>query len=334
MRPETTRAANCINTVTLSCLDVTSPVIHLAAGRFTAGQFWKHKAMHHEGNFEIIIVIRGTLYLQVDDECYELAEHDVFALPPFHVLQGYQDSPQDTQYYWFHFIAQPESLVIRNVEQTRSGILPLFASSTAVLPVHMHLHAIEREFVLANQILDVLARQYFSPLAVDHLLTSLIIQLAEDYRRMFIQTTLTARAARVEGIKSWIRANLSKKLQARDVAAAFSLNPHYLVRIFKAQTGETVVQYINRLKVERAKELLTRSNLTIKQIACMAFFPDEKRLMKAVKKATNLTPSQYRSAYTQQFLDSSSFDPEIPITNDVETYRRQFAETARIDRQS
>ena len=75
-------------TVTVSCLDISAPAIHLASGRFTAGKYWMHKPMRHEGNFEIIIVIKGILYLQVDDTQYELGEHEVFALPPYHDLHG------------------------------------------------------------------------------------------------------------------------------------------------------------------------------------------------------------------------------------------------------
>ena len=287
--------------------------------------------MYHEGNFEIIIVIKGFLYLQVNDDHYELGQHDVFALPPYHNLQGYRDSPEGTQYYWFHFFPYPGTLTTRQVEERSSGVLPLYADGRAVLPVRFHLRAVEREFVLANQIQDVVASGYFTSLAADHLLTALIIQLSEDYRRTFRGVPPAGGSARIESIRNWVRANLSETLKAYDVAEAFTLNPRYLVRIFKEQTGETVIHYINRLKLEQAKELLVRSDLPIKQIAIMAFYSNEKRMMKAFKQDTNLTPSEYRRAYTQRFLDSSNFDPEIPITPDVETYRRRFAQETRID---
>ena len=315
---------------TVTCLNIGTPVAHLASGRFTSGPYWMHKPMYHDGNFEIIIVIHGTLYLQVDDTHYELNVHDVLALPPYHHLRGYHVSPEDTQYFWFHFFAKPGSL---NTDQTNdeTDVVSLYSQKTAVLPITFHLDAVEREFVLADQIQDVLANQYFTPFGVDYLLTVLIIQLSEDYRRQIADTPLLGNAARVASIKNWIRANLSATLQVRDVAKAFTLNPHYLVRIFKKQAGETVIHYINRLKVERARELLVRSDLPIKQIASMSFYPNEKRLMKIFKKYTNLTPSEYRQAYTKQFLDSSTFDPEIPIIQDIDGYRKQFTKASRVD---
>ena len=315
---------------TVTCLNIGTAVTHLASGRFTSGPYWMHKPMYHDGNFEIIIVIQGTLYLQVDDAQYELNEHDVLALPPYHHLHGYQVSPEDTQYFWFHFFIKPGGMNIRQVSNDTS-ITALYSKKTAVLPRTFHLDAVEREFVLANEIQDILANQYFTMLGVDYLLTVLIIQLSEDYRRQIAGPPLLGKAARIESIKNWIRANLSETLRVHDVAEAFTLNPHYLVRIFKQQAGETVIHYINRLKLEQARELLVRSDLPIKQIASMSFYPNEKRLMKIFKRDTNLTPSEYRRAYTQQFLDSSTFDPEIPIIQDVDDYRRRFTEASRVD---
>ena len=315
---------------TVTCLNIGTPVTHLASGRFTSGPLWMHKHMYHDGNFEIIIVIQGTLFLQVDGEQFELGEHDVLALPPYHHLHGYQVSPEGTQYFWFHFFPKAGSLKTHETSSD-ADVTSMFSKETAVLPIKFHLHAVEREFVLANQIQDVLANQYFTMLGVDYLLTVLIIQLSEDYRRQIAAPIRSGKAARIESIKKWIRANLSETLRVHDVAEAFTLNPHYLVRIFKRQTGETVIHYINRLKLEQARELLVRSDLPIKQVASMAFYPNEKRLMRTFKRETNLTPSEYRRAYTQQFLDSSSYDPEIPIVHNVDDYRRQFNEASRID---
>ncbi|EHM01176.1 transcriptional regulator, AraC family [Lentilactobacillus parafarraginis F0439] len=76
--------------------------------------------------------------------------------------------------------------------------------------------------------------------------------------------------------------------------------------------------------MQQAKELLLRTNLPIKQISSMAFYPDEKRFMKTFKENLNLTPSEFRRAYTKKFMDSSNFDPEVPITKDTPNYKQRF----------
>ncbi|MCW3778375.1 helix-turn-helix transcriptional regulator [Levilactobacillus namurensis] len=319
-----------MNTVT--CFDISEPVLHISSGKFTARKHWRHKHMYHDGNFEIIIMIKGTLYLQVDDQYYQVREREVFALPPYHHLQGYQDSPEDTQYFWFHFFTKPNGLRTRTLDESDShAIQALFKRDQAILPLQFKIPTLEKVFIIANQILDVAKNRYFTTMSVDYLLTTLLIELSQNYYLSIAGEPDSEEEARIDGIKSWIQANLSDHLKATDVAESFALNPHYLVRIFKQQTGQTVIQYINQRKLDQAKELLLRTNLPIKQIASMAFFTDEKRFMKTFKQHTNLTPSEFRGAYTRKFLDSSNFDPEVPITKNTAHYKNRFKSPTRKD---
>lgn len=72
------------------------------------------------------------------------------------------------------------------------------------------------------------------------------------------------------------------------------------------------------------RKLLLRTKLSIKQIANLSYYSDDKRFMKSFKQSTSLTPSEYRQAYAKKFLDSSNFDPEIPITRNIDSYRKKF----------
>ncbi|MCH4163151.1 MAG: AraC family transcriptional regulator [Lentilactobacillus diolivorans] len=309
----------------ITCFDIREPVLHISSGKFTAGIHWKHKHMYHDGNFEIIIMIKGTIYLQVDNQHYTVQEGEIFALPPYHHLHGYKESPKDTQYFWFHFFTKPHGLKSLKIDKyDNKKIQSFFKKEQAVLPLQSKMPSLEKVFILSNQILDVAKNNYFTSMSVDYLLTTLIIELSENYYKSLLGTPISEEEARIDGIKEWIRANLSEKLKVSEVADAFDLNPHYLVRIFKQQANQTVIQYINRLKLQQAKELLLRTNLPIKQIASMSFYPDEKRFMKVFKENLFLTPSEFRHAYTKKFLDSSKFDPEVPITKDTENYRNRF----------
>ena len=309
----------------ITCFDISEPVLHISSGKFSAGSNWKHKHMYHDGNFEIIIVIQGTLYLQVDDERYVINESEVFSLPPFHHIRGFKESPKNSQYFWFHFFPKPNGLKIKDTtSMSENDIIGLFTNNQAALPLQFKMNSVDRAFMLANQVLDVAKNNYFADISIDYLLTSLLIELSEDYYQTLSGATVTEDEARINGIKEWIRSNLSEKLRVNEVADHFELNPHYLVRIFKEQTGMTVIQYISNLKLRDAQELLLRTNLPIKQIASMAFYPDEKRFMKVFKEQLQLTPTEFRNAYTRKFLDSSSFDPEVTITKNTKNYRERF----------
>jgi len=308
---------------TVTCIDISEPVLHFSSGKFTAGPQWKHKPMYHDGNFEIIIVIKGTLYLQVDNNYYVINEGDIFSLPPFHHLHGYKESPEDTQYFWFHFFTQKNAMRSLHVDNhDGQSVAALFKKNQVVLPLQYRALSLEKILIIIYQVLDVAKTHYFTSMSVDYLLTPLLIEIAEDYYNSLSGENSTGAEARIDGIKEWIRANLSADLKASDVADHFDLNPHYLVRIFKEQTGQTVIQYINQLKLQQAAELLLQTNFPIKRIASTVFFTDEKRFMKAFKARYYLTPTEFRHTYTKKFLDSSNFDPEVPLVLDPKNEQR------------
>lgn len=74
------------------------------------------------------------------------------------------------------------------------------------------------------------------------------------------------------------------------------LSQAYFRRIFKQQYGCTVVEFINRLRIDYAKSLIESDEHSIKEIAFMVGFEDEKYFSQVFKKVTGIQPSKYMSA--------------------------------------
>ena len=72
--------------------------------------------------------------------------------------------------------------------------------------------------------------------------------------------------ARVEQVLAIIRADCSQNTTLESVAQQLNLNPAYVSRIFKKETGVKFMDYLTGMRVEKAKELLTGSNLKIKEV--------------------------------------------------------------------
>jgi AraC family transcriptional regulator len=83
-------------------------------------------------------------------------------------------------------------------------------------------------------------------------------------------------------------ANLKELSQIAD------LSPFHFHRIFKAVTGETLGEFIIRIKLEKAAKLLSDSKASISQIAYDVGFETPSSLSKAFKKSYNVSPTQYR----------------------------------------
>lgn len=79
------------------------------------------------------------------------------------------------------------------------------------------------------------------------------------------------------------------------VAAHAGYSRYHFVRAFKALYGETPGQYLSRRRIERAQEMLRTANLTVTEICTLVGFSSLGSFSSRFKKATGLTPSDYRA---------------------------------------
>ncbi|GKU80600.1 response regulator [Paenibacillus sp. L3-i20] len=93
-------------------------------------------------------------------------------------------------------------------------------------------------------------------------------------------------------MKSSYKENLSLEL----VASIVYLNPVYFSKLFKQRIGIGYKEYVTNLRMERAKELLMDSNLTITKIGELVGYPDVRHFTQVFRKSHNCTPSHYRTA--------------------------------------
>lgn len=98
----------------------------------------------------------------------------------------------------------------------------------------------------------------------------------------------------VRKIKHHIRHRLSDKIERMELARLVSLNPAYLSRLFKKETGESLTEYIQSEKMKLARELLRGSDKPISEIALIAGYGNMSYFSKAFKKQFNVSPLAYR----------------------------------------
>lgn len=93
-----------------------------------------------------------------------------------------------------------------------------------------------------------------------------------------------------------ISAEFSKDLSLEYLASRVHLTPSYVSFVFKKETGVSVVKYINRFRMEKAKEFLDQSNYKIVDVYRMVGFSDPSYFGMTFKNYYGLTPSQYRES--------------------------------------
>ena len=102
-------------------------------------------------------------------------------------------------------------------------------------------------------------------------------------------------------VQNFIEANIHAKIPVGELADRSSLGRRNLERRFKKATGNTVMEYIQRVKMEAVKKALESSRLNVNEAMNKVGYTDAKAFRIIFKKVTGLSPLQYRSRYNRGF---------------------------------
>lgn len=130
-------------------------------------------------------------------------------------------------------------------------------------------------------------------------------ELRAEVQRMVRQAILALEKARqkgtmkpVESAKAWIQQNIGSNLTIKKIADYVYMNPTYFCQYFKLQTGETVLDYITRERMEQSGQLLRNSTEKLQDISRQVGYQDPKYFSRLFKQHYGQLPSHYREAHS------------------------------------
>lgn len=98
----------------------------------------------------------------------------------------------------------------------------------------------------------------------------------------------------VGAVQKYIRRHLKENISLNDIAREVDRNPTYISHVFRAVTGETLFEYITRLRMELAMKLLRESSMKIQEIAAETGYEEQSYFSQVFKKYTGKTAGSYR----------------------------------------
>jgi two-component system, response regulator YesN len=97
-------------------------------------------------------------------------------------------------------------------------------------------------------------------------------------------------------VKKYIHENYYKRITIKDVANYFYINPAYLGQIFKKRYQVSFNDYIHQYRIEKAKELLKRTDLKVYEISEKLGYKNSDNFIEKFEKSNGMTPLQYRKS--------------------------------------
>lgn len=101
-------------------------------------------------------------------------------------------------------------------------------------------------------------------------------------------------------IVEYLNENIDKDVSLEQCAREFNYNANYLSCLFKQKFGKTYTEYVVELKVEKCKELLVRTDISVNDLASRFGYSSSQNFIRVFKKYTLMTPGQYRKQHADE----------------------------------
>ena len=104
----------------------------------------------------------------------------------------------------------------------------------------------------------------------------------------------------VEQAPAHIENNISERISAEELSSRFAIGRRNFDRRFIKATGNTPVEYAQRVKTESAKKALESTRSTINEVMYQVGYSDVKAFREVFRKLTGLSPQEYKSKYNKE----------------------------------
>ena len=118
----------------------------------------------------------------------------------------------------------------------------------------------------------------------------------QQLRKSTLENNGRAEPVEIWKARNFVREHSEEKLSLGRVAKSVNISSNYLSEKFKQVTGENLVRYISRTRVEKARNLLHNGDLRISEIAFAVGFQSLSQFNRSFKKLTRKSPTRFRAA--------------------------------------
>lgn len=216
------------------------------------------------------------------------------------------------------YLAPPESIILMNPEEAHTGYsaeaLPLtyrmlypsvdlvqqIAEEVQITELPYFKEAVVQNSVLAKKVfsLHVILEQSREPLErhtlLVEVLSAILLQYA-DVKMPSFQLHSEHQAVRI--IKDYLHENFRSNVSLEQLVKITNLNRSYLIRVFRQAVGMPPYTYLNQIRVENAKQLLSQG-MTIADVAFAVGMSDQSHLTRHFKRILGITPGHYQEMST------------------------------------
>ncbi len=222
----------------------------------------------------------GEGWIKYGDEEYYPKRKQLLLLPAG-VMQSYSTINENTfKKYWCHFTATVGDMNLFDIIK-----LPRFID-------------VKDEKVLGDLFCKLLrsfsSKDISATIRTKGILLEIISYYIENSEIKEINISTSKAIKKLNDVITYINGNYNADITNERLAAIMSLHPNYFIRFFKKHFGITPIQYVNKIRLEKAKYILREGNHSVTQTANIVGFNDVFYFSRVFKIYTGYSPSDFQ----------------------------------------
>ena len=259
-------------------------------------------ALSNYWNF--IFVESGTALVTVGEKNYTVESgHIVFIFPnQFHYVRSADDSTVS----YIHCSFVTDSSVMHYVKNT-----PIRCSENDYTHLITALNNATDALSIYKENSNYNYKDVNQPLFLQKL------QIANNCIELFILTVSTKKPTEAPkeshkqtrhanitaGVEEYLAQRVRETISLQDTAQHFGYSVSNIQKIFKAVTGQSIIVYFNKLKLEEAKKLIAENTMTFSQIASYLGYSNPNYFSRIFKTTVGMTPTEYANLHQKKPSD-------------------------------
>ncbi len=238
----------------------------------------RHGRVRKSGSAQTIVIVctEGAGWCDLDGKPYDIRAGEVLVIPARMPHRYYADARRPWSIWWLHVTGDDVADLL-----TATGITPTTPTMSLSDPVAV------------TQLIELIC----DALAVDETAASLIAAAGAAWHLLALlagQGRHEGRGSPIALVQAHLRLHLAAPVSVPELAAMAGFSPSHFSARFRAVTGFSVVEYVKRLRMARARQLLITTELSVSEVASDVGYDDPFYFSRQFSAVTGLSPRLYR----------------------------------------
>ncbi len=257
---------------------------------------------HMHDYVEILYIVEGEAIHHINDNTYECSCGMLYIIDVggSHQIEITNELKYYDLYIEKNFFdhSEPCALLRNHMESYGSPAFCLEQARQANLANLMKIMSAEFNTAAKDQKIAMSLLSCFSLIAIHS--TPLDLKKRTAQRKFFSAPTIV----------DYINMHFTENISLADIAKIYNYNPSYLSRYIKEKCGVSYTDYINTLRIRRARHLLISTDYSIKLIERMSGYSGHQSFYRKFEKAYGVSPQKYRIAFRTESIKQNMIAPE------------------------